>query len=592
MIEKIEGLNVNFDSDNPLEFIEVLDQIALSSKGVVMNVGTLSDISKVTCFSEIVAVSCEDIITTSTKGYEIAGSLVQKTNDAIKPLDISLEILANGDKINEELLEDVDIEDNTSFPNEWNEEDVCKHNIILGGTLQNHTCNKKENCKTCHGSGHCQECNGHGKFRCGICEGHGRIKCNNCGGTGTCRRCRGRGQIRCTLCGGKGSYYDKCARKYMDCYRCNRTGYMSCPDCNGLFSKPGRCSKCDGTGEVRCKQCKGLGHLTCAHCEGTGHCTDCNGTGNIVCSRCGGTGFYQTFYVCTSFLHQISNTYISTDFLNAFQSLGSEESIKELLQFAEGNIVFDDVYCKFSELNQFEINRYNEVKTRIEQSFKHNNNVYPRFEQHLASVKNKLYDIGIPYKSHICIREIPIVKIDYTINESDYSFVIIGKNSYVLANDVPQSITVYKENFIKKIQKYFTRKKRIKSYIKLAAYIFQRNNRTIDEVVVIQYFVKRLKLKMPKEEQFISSLLAYDRNMPYSVFRNEIKSLFVSKKTLTFAWQCMAVDKTFSEEEKNLFDLLCKDCHVTDVLEIERIKKFATKFAKLAGDTMVDNYIR
>jgi hypothetical protein len=79
--------------------------------------------------------------------------------------------------------------------------------------------------------------------------------------------------------------------------------------------------------------------------------------------------------------------------------------------------------------------------------------------------------------------------------------------------------------------------------------------------------------------------------MPYSVFRNEIKSLFVSKKTLTFAWQCMAVDKTLSEGENELFDLLCKECHVTDVLEIEKLKKFATKFATLADDTIVNNYI-
>jgi len=590
MIEKIEGLNINFDSENPSEFVEVLDQIALSSKDVVMNLGTLSDITKVTCYSEIVAISCEDIITTSTKGYESPGSFARKTNDAIKPLDISLEILVNGDEINEELLDDIDIEDNTSFPNDWNEEDVCKHNIILGGTLQNHTCDKKENCKTCHGSGHCQECNGYGTFRCGICEGRGRVKCNDCGGTGTCRRCRGGGQIRCTRCGGKGSYYNQAFRQYLDCEQCKGTGYMSCPDCNGLFSKPGRCGQCNGTGEVRCKRCKG-GHFTCTHCKGTGHCTDCSGTGKIVCSRCNGTGFYQTFFVCTSILHQISNTYISTDFFKNSQPLGSEDSIKEILQFADGNIVFNDVYCKLSELNQLEINRYKEVKTKVEQSFRHNNNICPRFEQHLVSVKKKLDDIGIPYKSHICIREIPIVKIDYTINECDYSFVVIGKNSYVLANDVPQCIKVYKENVIIKILKYFTRKKRIKSYIKLAAYIFQRNNVNIDEVRVIQVLVKYLKLKKAKEEQFISSLSAYGRNMPYSVFRNEIKSLFVSKKTLTFAWQCMAVDKTLSEGENELFDLLCKECHVTDVLEIEKLKKFATKFATLADDTIVNNYI-
>ena len=592
MVAKIKNLNVDFDSDNPSDFVEVLDKIALSSKGVVDNVGTMADISKITCYSEIVAVSYEEIITTTTKGYERSGPTLQRTNDAIEPLDLSLEILTNGDMINEDLLENVDTEDGTTIPDEWNEVGVHKHNIILGGTLQNHACDKKENCKTCHGSGQCQECNGHGKFRCGNCNGNGKIRCNNCGGTGTCRRCGGSGQIRCTQCGGKGSYYDKAAMTYKDCLQCNRTGYMPCPDCNGLFGTLGRCYQCDGTGEVRCKRCKGSGYLTCTHCEGTGQCTECDGTGKVVCSRCNGTGIFQTFFVCTSFLHHLSNTYISSDFLKNYNPLVGEDSIKELLGIAEGIIVFDDVYCKMSAINQIGIDRQKELRAAIEQSFKHNDNVYPSFVKHLESVRKKIDNIGVPYKSSISIRKIPIVKVDYNINESDYSFVIIGKNSFVLANSVPQSITVYKDGFINRIQKYFTRKKRIKSYIKLAAYIFQCDKRNIDEAKVIQEFVKRLKLKKSKEKQFISSLSEYDRSMPYTIFRNEIKSLFVSKKTLTFAWQCMSVDKTFSEEESDLFDSLCKDCGVTDILVIEKLKRFAHKFAKLNGDALVDNYIQ
>lgn len=57
--------------------------------------------------------------------------------------------------------------------------------------------------------------------------------------------------------------------------------------------------------------------------------------------------------------------------------------------------------------------------------------------------------------------------------------------------------------------------------------------------------------------------------MSYDTFKKEIKCILSSRKTLTFAWQCMTIDKKHSEQEEELFNNLCKDVGVVDSAEIE-----------------------
>mgnify|MGYP004444499445 CR=1 FL=1 len=57
--------------------------------------------------------------------------------------------------------------------------------------------------------------------------------------------------------------------------------------------------------------------------------------------------------------------------------------------------------------------------------------------------------------------------------------------------------------------------------------------------------------------------------MPYEVFFKQVKCLFKSKKALTFAWQCMAVDKQVSAREVELFDKMVKEFKNIESSEVE-----------------------
>jgi len=66
----------------------------------------------------------------------------------------------------------------------------------------------------------------------------------------------------------------------------------SCPICYGS----GKCTKCQGTGQMncfycggtgvfgesRCTTCSGTGHVMCIMCQGSGRCPACGGTGRVV----------------------------------------------------------------------------------------------------------------------------------------------------------------------------------------------------------------------------------------------------------------------------------------------------------------------
>ena len=86
-------------------------------------------------------------------------------------------------------------------------------------------------------------------------------------------------------------------------------------------------------------------------------------------------------------------------------------------------------------------------------------------------------------------------------------------------------------------------------------------------------------------------LKKYNSDMPYETFRKEIKSLFSSKKTLTFAWQCMSVDKKISQQENDLFGKIAAEYKLGSD-EIESMKKFAAKYSMLSDDSLVNEYMR
>ncbi len=591
LLKTINGLNVNFDSKDPKDYIRVLDIISHSTKNCVSNLGAFADITSIECTSGMVANIQNEYLTVEIQKKEIPGSRLEKGSHASEPYEMPLDVLVGRIEGKTARAEDSDTNGSYESPiydDSWKKVSIGGNKIILDKTIENHDCEIEEECRVCSGTGKCHKCNGIGHNQCGACYGSGKIRCNNCGGSGTCRRCRGRGQIKCQKCGGSGyieiyANYEK-GWKRERCGYCQGTGVQKCPDCTSFFSLAGsgRCSKCDGSGELTCKNCGGSGKITCSTCGGSGSCKKCHGRGRVTCSRCLGTGVYQTFLQGNVTHYKQRTSYYNYDDVDVRMTL---DAVKE-------QVVFDGVWRKMYKRDVLEYEKVDELEKSINRAFIHNSDAFKLLSRALIQRIKDLNEPGVLYQCVITIYKIPMVRVNYKINDIDYWVGITGEQGVVYAETLPSKIVVFKEGIITKIHKRFTKKKRQIAYIKLAAYIFHRDGCDVSESRIIETFLKTLKYNNAKKEAFISSLSAYDGSIPYATFKKEIKCLFSSRKTLTFAWQCMTIDKKYSEQEKYLFEDLCKDVGVSDSTEIEKIKSYAKKYCNLKDSIMVEEYLK
>lgn len=501
--------------------------------------------------------------------------------------------------------------------------EIRKNVDILLGSVDTHDCDPLQDCDECHGSGDCQKCEGHGKVDCDDCHGsgdchdchgHGKdtcqechgqgsIRCNGCGGTGTCRKCGGSGRITCKHCGGRGQvlYKDYEGSRYVNCHKCNGQGTVKCPDCSGLFTggsgkcdKCGgsgqlKCKKCDGTGQIVCKhcngsgkctKCSGSGKLTCKHCEGSGKCPHCNGTGKITCKRCKGSGWYQTFIKSETTLYAKDWIYVSNNPIN--EAIGN----------STGKTIFEGIYMQWKSANQIEYDKTEETRKICRDYL---GDYADKVEEYVSAydsnnnLKSPAKPNDKPYSRRLVAEAIPVTKIEYTTNGQDYFIYLSGDNHVVSYEQVPTEIKAYSHSFMERVRLALTEKKRMKQYAVLAAYIFQCDGKSIEESRMLNLILKELKLSDSARSKFTEKLNKFDSSMPYEEFRKHIKSLFATKKALSFAWQCMAVDKQVSDEENKLFDQLCSEYQLTEN-ESQTMKNYASRFAKIKDENIIAEY--
>lgn len=489
----------------------------------------------------------------------------------------------------------------------WKTKEISKNRGLLNGTIQNHECDPQEDCPECGGDGRCVECHGqgdvnchicHGSGRCRDCDGRGKSRCDECGGSGRCRVCGGSGKVNCPKCYGEGYHLVNGVR--MKCNKCGGAGASPCPECTGLGMKAlrfgfgtsarahgsGKCQKCEGTGELTCKTCNGTGHCqscggsgreTCSHCGGDRKCPNCDGTGKVTCRRCKGSGWYQTFDIYETKLYVKEWRYISAEHLKN----GMNEAIKRP--------VYKDTYKKWKYRDTVEFDNYGDVRKKVDADFGEAE-PFNKFEKAYETVSNSSKNLDTPYSKSLKIEKVPMTKVDFSMNNNNYSVYILGDNSVVMCDELPNKIEMYKPTFFQKLKLSFTKNKRHLSYIKLASYIFQCDGKNYEESHVLNTFLSSLHYSPDKINKLKNQLKQYNDQMPYEVFRKEISSLFSSKKTLTFAWQCMAVDKKMSPKEEKLFEQLAAE-YKLEKKEIDSFKRFATKYSMLTDENLVKEYL-
>lgn len=479
------------------------------------------------------------------------------------------------------------------------EKEIISNEGLLDGTIINHSCDPQMDCPECKGDGRCTKCHGTGKTTCMECRGKGKTRCNNCGGTGTCRRCGGTGLIRCPECHGEGRVWKN--NDLVKCKKCNGRGECSCPDCTspelkvtkglsrvatlgminlgGIVRGSGKCNECGGSGELECENCEGTGLVTCTHCDGSGNCPKCGGSGKVKCTRCNGSGWYQTYSTYKATCKEIRWNYFSSG------------SIVDALKTADGQKIYSGTFKRWQALDKVSFDKTADLEKSIDSAFG-NNETYSAFDTDYRSSSENAVIGGKPYSKTVSAYKIPATKIDFMLNDAEYTVYVTGDNHIVLCGDLPKKIAMYKPSLWKKICMLLTYRRRYKAFLKLAAYIFQCDGKTIDESHVLSVFIKDFKVNGKKKQTLRSELEKYNSSMPYEHLRKEIKPLFSSKKALTFAWQCMAVDKRLSSREEELFNRLVKEYTDIQESEINEIKRFADKYALLKDEYLVKEYLR
>lgn len=487
---------------------------------------------------------------------------------------------------------------------------------ILLGTVQTHECDPLMDCPECNGTSICQDCHGkgdvqchtcHGSGDCPDCHGRGRWRCDACGGTGNCRRCHGSGEILCPNCRGTGRFR-KSDGEFKQCDKCGGSGYIPCPDCCSGMQKAvkvldsltfgagktygkgsGRCSQCGGSGEIvcdtcegngKCNTCHGNGRLTCENCNGSGICPNCN-NGKVTCKRCQGSGFYQTYM-----------RYNTTLYAKGWKFSGSKE-YKDIVGLATGVILHDGVIKTWSDAKTITSDNIDTVNQKCSEALQEQSGLYDEFlseyaKQDQLMEPNDNHDK--PYAKVLKAQRVNVTKIQYVINDKDYELLLIGDNHIAAAKELPTNIQGFELTIWEKIKLLLTENIRLKAYAKLAAYIFLCDGKSPNESKLLEAMIQALQFNPNKEKKFRDQLNTFNSSMPYKQFRKEIRFLFMSRKTITFTWECMAIDKQVSPQEEELFANIVSEYKYLSEAEVTKLKGMATRFARLKPDQIAKEY--
>lgn len=495
---------------------------------------------------------------------------------------------------------------------------IKEHSNILLGSVETYDCDPLMDCPECKGTGTCQECHGtgevkcyncHGNGKCPDCHGRGRWNCNACGGSGDCRKCGGTGEVRCSKCNGSGlmERWNQGNKELVKCSKCGGSGYTPCPDCRSgmqtavkvlsvvtlgsgsTYGKgSGKCPKCGGSGEIICNTCEGsgdcqtchgTGQLTCGHCDGSGNCPNCD-RGKVTCTRCQGSGFYQTF------LRQNTTLYAK-----GWQWSGSTE-YRDIVGAGLGLTMHNGPVKTWSDAQTISSNEVEVINKKCITGLGDEKALYEEFLEEYSKQTELVepeYSGDKPYAKMLKAQKIPVTKIKYTINDQEYEMMIIGDNHIAAIKDIPTIVKGFELTKWQKIRLAMTEKSRLKAYARLAAYIFQCDGKNTEESILLDAMVKALKFAPQKEARFRSELATLNAQMPYEKLRKMIRPLLLSKKTITFAWECMAIDKQVTTQETELFAKIVAEYKISET-EVSQLKGMAQRFAKLKPDQIAKEY--
>ncbi len=388
--------------------------------------------------------------------------------------------------------------------------------------------------------------------------------CGNCGGNGRCPSCNGQGETRCPSCGGRGIN------------RCSRCG-------GGGIDRDGkRCYMCHGSGTIDCSRCHGKGYIMCNTCWGSGRCMTCGGTGEVTCERCQGTGFYQQYLEYTAYycVRQLCHPGPTPDLIDGLRVATGEELYKAVCKLwrKEGILAFDDTEKDLKKLCDT-ANKYETYAEDFKKQYEQTSEMQENIPEYMS------------YKNTLISSKIPATRIRYEINGKDYEMVLLGDNGVVCYDDLPKSIKVFEMSKADRVKQDRFARHRHKDLAKLTAYIFNLDGISPEESSNLYLIMKHMCLNANQRDRRMRYYsYRYTPKVSHEAMVRKLKHLLVSKKTISYIWQCIAVDREISLNEQAFFNHVIKSCNISES-DLSSLKRFSSKFATLESDQFVKEYL-
>lgn len=259
---------------------------------------------------------------------------------------------------------------------------------------------------------------------------------------------------------------------------------------------------------------------------------------------------------------------------------------------ATGNCLHDSRVQQWADARTQTENTEAAADTKCQQklgTFQQQYNDFKAAHQQCSNTNPEKYS-DKPYAKELSAQAVPVTTITYQLDGKEYKILIAGKNHVVAASSIPTQMQGYELTEREKSKLAMSYRSRLRAYAILAAYIFQCDGINAAESKVLQSMVTMLKLSPSGRKKFMAKLSTYNSEMPYEKLRKLIKPILKSNKTITFAWQCMAVDKKITEQEKELFNNIVAEFNLSSE-EVERLKKRAYNFARLKPDQIAIEYV-
>ncbi len=422
---------------------------------------------------------------------------------------------------------------------------------LFPGSVETHSCTPSSRCNRCGGNG-----------RCTVCAGKGELRCDNCGG---------RGEVRCSSCGGGGH-----------CSLCHGTGLDSngheCPSCYG----GGYCNSCHGSGKVECSSCRGRGFKQCYSCLGTGNCYICGGSGEVVCERCSGTGYYQTFkeYTVCYYSRQLYYPGPTPEYSKGMNVVAGNEVFKSVCKLWKrpSVVCFDDTDRILEELRA-KSGPYSEYAVRFKTEY-----------EDAADMNSEVGGFN-KYRNEIKAITIPVTKIRYEINNEEFEIVFLGNNGVVLYDRLPKKIMAFEMDTVTKTKYDHSARRRHKDIAKLTVYIFSLENIDPVESKTMSLLLKHMCLNAAQRDKYLRFLkYRYNKDVSADAMLRKMGYLFLSKKIISYVWQCIALDNQITLREQAFFDRIVERYGISKN-EVESLKHFSNKFVSIDDNQFIKEYL-